>query len=304
MIKLIVENGLKFAIIDQTTLMRRFIFYLIALIISVPSVAQFQVGVFGGVSDYHGDLTDKVFQNPKAAFGLTVGYEFSSRINFRAGFIFGKVAASDSLSDQTDLRARNLSFQSSIAEFSLAGEYNLLDMDVKPFSPYLFAGLAVYRFNPYTFDRNNNKIYLQPLTTEGQGLPGYPNKPYSLTQLALPFGGGLKYDLSDNFRIALEFGMRKLFTDYLDDVSGGYADPNDLFAGRGQQSVELSYRGDEVPGGDLNYPVKDFTRGSPKYKDYYYFTGIHLTYRMLGGNGGGFSGPRGKNKRYGCPTNF
>ena len=285
--------------------MRRFIFFLIAAIISIQSVAQLQVGIFGGVSDYHGDLTDKAFQNPKAAFGLTVGYEITSRINVHAGITYGKAGAADSLSDQTDLRLRNLSFQSSIAEFSLVGEYNIFDMDVRPFSPYLFAGLAVYHFNPYTYDRNNNKVFLQPLSTEGQGLPGYPNKPYSLTQLALPFGGGIKYNISDNFRIALELGMRKLFTDYLDDVSGGYADPNDLFANKGQQSVELSYRGDEVPGGNLNYPVKGFTRGSPKYKDYYYFTGIHLTYRIQAGNGGGiFPGARGKNKRYGCPTNF
>lgn len=297
-------NGLKFAIMAQTTLMRRFIFFLIAAFISIQSFAQLQIGIFGGVAGYNGDLTDKVFQNPKAAFGLTVGYEITTRINVRAGFTYGKVGAADSLSDQSDLRLRNLSFQTSIAEFSLVGEYNIFDMDVRPFSPYVFAGLGVYRFNPYTFDRNGNQVYLQPLGTEGQGLSGYPDEQYSLTQLALPFGGGLKYNISDNFRIALEFGMRKLFTDYLDDVSGGYADPNDLFANRGQQSVELSYRGDEVPGGDLNYPVKGFTRGSPKYKDYYYFTGIHLTYRFQTGDGSGFSRARGKNKRYGCPTNF
>lgn len=296
-------NGLKFEIIAQITLMRKFNLFFIAALLSISSFAQIRIGLFGGISNYNGDLTDKVFQKPKGAFGLTVGYELSGRLNVRAGFTYAKVGAADSLSDQTDLRLRNLSFQSSIAEFSLIGEYNIFDMDTKPFSPYLFAGLAVYRFNPYTFDRNNNQVYLQPLSTEGQGLPGYP-KSYSLTQMALPFGGGLKYNVSDNFRIALELGMRKLFTDYLDDVSGGYADPNDLFANRGQQSVELSYRGDEVPGGDLNYPSKGFTRGSPKYKDYYYFTGIHLTYRIQTGDGSGFSGTRGKNKRYGCPTNF
>lgn len=285
--------------------MRRSIFFLIAAFVSLPSIAQIRAGVFGGVSDYQGDLTGKIFQNPKAALGLTVGYEISSRINLRAGFTYAKLSAADSLSDQSDLRLRNLSFQSSITEFSVVGEYNIFDMYTRAFSPYLFAGLAVYHFNPYTFDRNNNKIFLQPLSTEGQGLQGYSNKPYSLTQLALPFGGGVKYNISDNVRIALELGMRKLFTDYLDDVSGNYADPNELFAAKGQQAVDLSYRGDEVPGGNLNYPAKGLTRGSPKYKDYYYFTGIHLSFKLPGGDGGGnFSGARGRNKRYGCPTNF
>src|SRR4029079_1866949 len=166
--------------------------------------------------------------------------------------------------------------------------------------------LAVYHFNPYTYDQKANLVYLRPLSTEGQGIAGYHEK-YSLTQLAIPLGGGIKFRLSEKFMMAAEIGFRKLFTDYLDDVSGVYADPNDIFANRGQQAVDVSYRGDEVPGGNLNYPLKGEQRGSPKYKDLYYITGIHLTYIFSSKNGYEYTSTNNqpssrKNKKmYGCP---
>ncbi len=281
--------------------MRKISLLLAGCFAGLVSMAQFQAGVFGGLSNYQGDLTDKLYKNSKAVFGLTAGYQFTNRISVRAGISFAKIAGADSLTKQDDLRQRNLSFQSGIQEFSLVGEFNSFDMTIKRWSPYVFAGLAIFRHNPNTYDQNGNKVFLQPLSTEGQGLPGYtPNKPYALTQLAIPFGGGIKYNVSDRIRLALEVGLRKTFTDYLDDVSGNYADPNDLLTYKGQQAYDLSYRGDELPGGDPAYPVKGDTRGGSKYKDYYYFSGLHINY-IFGENGTG----RGAGKKgYGCPTVF
>jgi len=280
------------------------LFLLSVLFLAAQSQTRF--GVFGGVSNYLGDLTEKLYQNPKASVGFSLDRKISSRASIRLGLSFGKVVATDSLNPRQDFRLRNFSFQSSISELSLVAEFNTLDMSYKRWSPYLFGGVAVYHFNPYTFNQKGLKILLQPLGTEGQGIPGYPQrKLYARTQLALPFGGGIKYDISDNVRIALEIGLRKLFTDYLDDVSGNYADPNDLLRVRGQESVDLSYRGDEVPGGNLNYPEKTLTRGSPKYKDYYYFSGIRISFLLPEGNGRERSfEASGRNKRYGCPTVF
>lgn len=291
---------------EQIPLMRKVLPLFLFLFFTIVAKSQVQIGVFGGISNYVGDINEKPYRNSGAAIGLTAGYQLSPRINLRAGFTYAKVAGADSLNTQEDLRLRNLSFQSNITEFSVIGEFNTFSMNVRRWSPYLFGGLAVYHFNPYTFDQQNQKVYLQPLSTEGEGLTGYPQKPYSLTQLALPFGGGIKYAISPNVRIALEIGMRKLFTDYLDDVSGNYADPNDLLAAKGQEAVDLSYREDELPEGDPVYPQKGITRGSPKYKDYYYLSGIHLTFFLPGKNQREriYSSPAGKNKRYGCPTVF
>lgn len=284
--------------------MRRIIFVAIAVCFGFASFAQLQIGVFGGIANYQGDLVDKLYKRSKGAFGLTVGYPLSSRVTLRAALNFAKVAGADSLNKQPDLKLRNLSFQSPITEFSVRAEVNTFDLDVKSWSPYVFGGLAVYHFDPYTIDRNGNKVFLQPLSTEGQGLPGYGTKPYPLTQLAIPFGGGIKYNISDNIQVAFEIGLRKLFTDYLDDVSGNYPDRTDLLNAKGQQAVDLSYRGNELAGGNPSYPAKGITRGSPKYKDWYYFTGFHLIFKLPGsGSSGSFSGG-GKRKGYGCPTRF
>lgn len=277
--------------------MRKLTLVLVLFFMTHSSFSQFRLGIFGGLSNYQGDLTDKPYKSSKTALGLTGTFPITQRFSIRTGLTFGKIAAADSLSDKPELRARNLSFQSRITEFSVLGEYNIFNLDQIRWTPYIFAGLAVFHFDPYTYDSTGIQTYLQPLTTEGQGLPGYPNKPYALTQLAIPFGGGIKYAISDRVQLGLEVGLRKTFTDYLDDVSTNYADPADLLAGNGQRSVDLSYRGDEV--GFPNYPVKGFTRGNPKSKDYYYFTGLHLSFALGSGEGKGSGG-----KGYGCPKVF
>lgn len=282
--------------------MQKLLILIIGICLGSSSKAQLSVGLFGGTSNYQGDLVDKPFRSTRAAVGITASYEISSRISLRAGLTFAKLAGADSL-NKKDLRLRNLSFQTPIQELSFIGEFNTFDLSVKPWSPYVFAGLAIYRFNPYTFDQVDNKVYLRPLSTEGQGLPGYDSKTYARTQLAIPFGAGVKFQVSEKIRIGIEAGLRKTFTDYLDDVSGNYADPADLLTNKGQLAVDLSYRGDEIPGGNPAYPNKGDQRGSPKYKDYYYFTGLHLSYRLPEGNGNGFAGSHRKNG-YGCPTVF
>lgn len=274
---------------------------------SVASAQQQQrvhIGVFGGLAAYNGDLVDKIFPKKvtNGAIGITVNYELRDKIMLRGGFTYAVVGGADRFANDPERVERNLSFETSLTEFSAVAEYyfNNFYLYERKYSPYIFAGLALYHYNPYAYNSSGNKIYLQSLSTEGQGLPGYPNKPYKLTQFAIPFGGGVKFVVNERIRIGVELGIRKLFNDYLDDVSTQYADPAELLAAKGQLAVDMSYRGDEITGGDPAYPTKGAIRGGEKHKDMYYFTGIHLTYR-LGSNGGGLFG--GKNKKaYGCPT--
>lgn len=279
------------------------VFFCLLLFTVTASAQRFHIGVFGGLSAYNGDLTEKIFPKKvtNAAIGITGNYELTDNLVLRAGYTYSVVGGADRYSTNPGRVLRNLSFETSISEFSLVAEYYLLNLYDNRFTPYVFGGLALYHFNPYAYDgASNQKIYLKPLSTEGQGIPGYQVQPYSLTQFAIPFGGGVKYALTSNIHIGLEAGIRKLFTDYLDDVSGNYADPNDLLAAHGQQAVDLSYRGDEVAGGDPTYPLKGVQRGG-KYKDFYYFTGLHITYRLGNGYERGLFG-RGRNKT-GCPAN-
>jgi uncharacterized membrane protein YgcG len=273
------------------------------------------LGIFGGLSAYNGDLTSTVFPKKvtNGAVGLTLNYELADQIMLRAGLTYTIIGGADRFSKRADLVRRNLSFETKLVEYSVVGEYYLFNLNDRAYSPYFFAGLAIYHYDPYAYDASHRKVYLRPLGTEGQGITGYPDRQgYALTQLAIPFGGGIKFAVTENLRIGVEVGLRKLFTDYLDDVSKNYINPVDLLTARGQEAVDISYRGDELPGGDPNYPQKTEQRGNPKNKDSYYFMGIHLTYRLGAGNGGGLfgggggsygGGGHGRKSRNGCPAN-
>ncbi|MET0634969.1 MAG: DUF6089 family protein [Chitinophagaceae bacterium] len=280
--------------------------FLAAALLTISSSCfsqRLHIGVFGGLSAYNGDLTDKIFPKKltNGVLGGSLNYELTDNIILRGQLSYTIVGGADRYSEKADLRARNLSFESRIYEAILVGEYYLLNLYDNRFTPYVFAGLAFYHHNPYTYSSANQKVYLRPLKTEGQGLPGYPGTSIeSNFQWAIPFGGGVKYALTDKIHVGAELGLRKLFTDYLDDVSGNYADQNDLLTGVNSTSVQYAYRGDELAGGDPTYPAKGATRGSPKYNDFYYFAGIHLTYRIVFRNKSG-NRPPGKNDRLGCP---
>src|SRR5215217_3220813 len=277
-------------------------FFLIAVLLTCTAHAQLQLGLFAGLSDYTGDLLDKPYRFTHGAFGFSAGYQFSDRFTARTGAVFGKIEGNDKVSYLRGFSKRNLSFQSALSEFNIIGEYNLFNIENTRWTPFAFTGLAVYHYNPFTFDQNNQKVYLKPLSTEGQGLAQYPDrKPYSLTKLAIPVGGGLKYAISDRVQVAAQIGLRITNNDYLDDVGATYVDQDDLLAARGPKAVELSYRTDELPGGSQAYPDKGAHRGRHGkliYTDFYYFSGLHFTFNLGNGDGGSYGGGRYNKKGY------
>jgi uncharacterized protein DUF6089 len=276
------------------------IFFLSALLLPLLSFSQrLHLNLFGGFANYQGDLQEKFFtlDQSNGAFGAGLKYDLTSHLSLRTGLMYGKVSADDK-KNKPSLQMRNLNFQSKIVEGNLLLEYNLFDLDEKRFTPYAFAGIALYHFNPFSYDSMGTKIFLHPLSTEGQGISGYDDrKPYKLTQFSIPFGGGLKLRVSDNVVIAYEIGLRKLRTDYLDDASTTYVDPVLLFAAKGPKAVEMSYRGDEVKNGDPNYPAPGTVRGSAKQKDLYYFQGISINIGINTANGA-----RPGRSRLDCPN--
>lgn len=231
---------------------------------------------FGGTTAYKGDLGTAAFPltKPKGVGGMGMVFQLNNRMLIRTDMFFGTVSGSDAYSAKH--RERNLSFESNVTEFSLAFEYILFDLDDYKVSPYFFLGVGTFKFSPYTFDQNGNRVMLAELGTEGQGF--YKDrKEYNLQKLAIPFGGGIQWALSPNKRIALEMGLRKTNTDYLDDVSTTYVDADLLVQNRGGTSQSLAFRGDELNNRN-NYPTDGTLRGNPNNKDYYLFTG--LSFRM------------------------
>ena len=268
-----------------------------------PSFVQAQrlhADIFGGFSNYQGDLQQKRFttQQAKGALGLGLKYDLTSHFALRSNFTYATVAADDKYNLQADLRARNLSFKSRITEANLLLDYTILNLQYNRLSPYVFGGLAVFHYNPFAYDSTGAKVYLRPLGTEGQGLTAYPDrKNYQLTQFAIPFGGGVRWRFTDNITLSYEIGLRKTFTDYLDDVSTNYIDEAALLAGRGSKAVEMAWRGDELKTGAAAYPAEGTIRGGPKFKDWYYFSGVTISIGI--GKRKGFHGT--DNGRTDCP---
>ena len=162
---------------------------LILLGVFIPSFVHAQnlhVELFGGFSNYQGDLKEKNFttQQAKGAAGLGLRYDITNHFSVRTNFTYAALGAADKYNKQADLRARNLSFQTKLTEGNLLFDYNILNLTYHKLSPYVFAGVAVFHYNPYAYDSAGNKIYLKPLSTEGEGLDGIPwsqsIQPYSV----------------------------------------------------------------------------------------------------------------------------
>lgn len=266
------------------------------------SAQDFHFSARAGMMGYQGDLKAKpiTLSQTKPMFSLGARYDLTQHIMARSYFTYGAVTATDKKGTAA-MKQRNLDFQSKIIDWELGAQYNILNLNNHWWTPYVFAGVGVFHFNPYTKDADDAKQFLKPMSTEGQGfMPGVNN--YSLTQFNIPFGFGIDYLLGEDHRIGLDFGYRYLMTDYLDDVSDKYVGENDLMNARGPKAVELAFRGDEVH--NSSYPVAGDIRGNPKNKDGYYYVAFTYTFRFWFDKYKYTSGiPGGKrDKKVGCPS--
>lgn len=258
---------------------------------------------FGGAA-YYGDLVQgsPLLKQIKPSFSFGGSYDIMMQLRARASFTFTQIGANDKDNNHINYRERNLSFKSNIFEFSTLLEYDFLNNYGETgefrFTPYVFAGPGVMSFNPTTIDRNGNKVDLQPLGTEGQGIEGYGKK-YSKTAFNFGFGGGIRYDLTDLLAIGGEVYFRRAFTDYLDDVSTSYVDPLVFRAAYGETQGDyissLSYRGDEV---GKAFGVKR-PRGSSKNNDWFYTFQLTLVFKLEAISWGGDLDFFNSNRGYG-----
>ena len=255
-----------------------------------------------GIANYQGDLkkSSVSLSQAKLFFSLGARYDLSEHVMARSYISFTGLQADDKKGTAM-MQQRNLNFTSKIFDWELTGQYSFFSLNDKWWTPYVFAGIGVFHFNPYTKDVNGSKTFLKPLSTEGQGFLA-DVKEYKLWQFNLPFGIGAEYSLNEDMRLGLELGYRKLFTDHLDDVSGNYADQSKLLTAKGQQAVDLAYRGDEVGAGP--YPSPDVLRGKPENKDGYYYVAVTYTVRYFFDKYKQIAGlPGGKrSKKVGCPA--
>lgn len=215
--------------------------------------ARWEAGVNFGPTFFLGDLggnagkgtrfvKDLNLELTKLMKGGFVAFYPADWIGFRAAAQYTYVEGRDNIINTNGVnelwrKQRNLDFKSDIWEVYGAVEIfpTMMRSDMEDYDPrirpYGFIGVGMFRFNPKgsITDANGNKTWheLHPLRTEGQGMAEYPDKKtYSLTQMNIPMGGGIRVKMSDRVNTSFELLYRKTFTDHIDDVSTTYIDPN------------------------------------------------------------------------------
>ena len=219
------------------------------------SAQSYELGVFGGVTTYQGDLSDGVIVWPavQPAGGLLFRYTPLSFVAVKFGVTAGKLLGDDKNSKDPALRSRGYSFYSAVKELSVTGElqlpyyglssYGMFKMKVTPF---VFGGVALTVINgepkapadkvPYPFPEFNAKKNF----------------------FVIPVGGGFKFQFVEKVALSLEWGMRKTFSDYIDGISvTGNPRNNDWYIFGG---MTLTYK---VDGGEFN-PYKGRNRNGKR----------------------------------------
>ena len=282
--------------------MKNIITFLIVVLISVKINSQIkEYGFFGGGSYYIGDLNKSHFSQQEFSLGFVYKKNsINKRTSFRMNFMYHQLKAVDFKSGNAFQINRNLDFRNLILELGPVFEINFFEFipgqsnaEILGYgTPYFFCGLNYIRSNPQArkyqgnFDNfTGDWVDLQPLGTEGQETSFNPQKKYSRNQIVIPFGLGVKLNISHHVSLSFEYGIRKTFTDYIDDVSGLYPDLDLLEDESGSLAVAFSENikevyddsGNLVP--QINY--SGLQRGNSDDKDWYMVSGFMLTYQLF-----------------------
>jgi len=241
-----------------------------------------EIGFIGGASYYLGDLNTTHFKNVLPCGGLVIRKNIDRRFSYKAELLYLNISADTINSTDKIAIDRGLHFKSRVYELSGQIEFNFLPYEpgnaLYTWTPFVYTGISFFHFNPRGESKDGLWLDLQELGTEGQGTTSFPERnKYALVQFAIPLGGGLKIAVNPSFNIILEYGVRKTFTDYLDDVSttfvGGSQDPYPIEMDQGgSNAIEMS-----DPAGTHQ---KGQQRGDLNKNDWYSFAGITLSFKL------------------------
>lgn len=271
--------------------MKKILLVLAVIAPTCVAAQDWEFGIFAGAPFYTGELTnDKpiVLSETRPGFGGFARYNVNPYLTVKSNVYYGSIRGDDANASSRADRIRNLSFKSDILDIGVQAEFNFSGFnptkDRFRSSFYGLLGLSVFRFNPKA--QLDGKWYdLQQLGTEGQETAKFNERePYSLTQIAIPFGFGYKQALNKHWSVGFEAGFRYTFTDYIDDVSTTYVNSNILASTNGAVSARLSNRtGEVLEDGPRELDSQD-QRGNSTTNDAYHFVGFTLSYTIIPGN--------------------
>ncbi len=232
------------------------------------SAQTWEIGGTAGTSGYIGDFNPAnplKFTDP--AFGVFIKRNFNGYFSVKINYTYGTIRGADSLSANQQSRQRNLSFFSTLEEYSLIAELNFIkyipEAGQNKFTPFIFAGIGTVKYTPQALYKGQ-QYALRPLMTEGQA------SPYKDHAIAIPYGAGFKYNFSGKWNFIADLGYRNLNTGYLDDVNGVY--PN-------KPSSVLTDRSGEINNG-VNIGSAGSQRGNMR-TDSYMVLGFTISYTFV-----------------------
>lgn len=256
---------------------RTILLFLVIFLFTITAQAQrWEIGVTAGSMGYIGDLNQNNYRKfTNFAYGGMVKNNLDGFWSIKLSVLKGQVEADESDSKYQQERDRNLSFFSPITEASLQVEFNFFDygrlFGKSRVTPFLFTGISGFTFNPQA-TLNDKDYELKKYRTEGQ------EKEYKTSALAIPFGLGLKWNLTTNLNLTGEVGYRKAFTDYLDDVSGYYPTAGS-FSSSDPSQVAIHNALSDRSVGRIGTPGTQ--RGDFRKNDTYLFGGVTLSYTFV-----------------------
>lgn len=233
--------------------MKKILLVFAAVWITVSGNAQVtaDIGIWGGTSVYIGDLDEtNPLQPVNPNFGAYFRYNFNSRVGLRAMFLTG------SFSDEGVIEGVPATFSKGVQDLSLQIEINylkyILGAKKTPFTSYVTAGIGVAYF-PYEMDPG---LIARFNIAHNKGNTIIDESEIATT---IPFGIGFKYTLGQRLGIGIEYQMRKMFSDKLDNLDDPLA--YEIFNENGTKE-EITYT--------------DMTHNN----DWSGYLGIHLTYKI------------------------
>lgn len=220
-------------------------------LIQEVNAQRYEIGGGLGVATYSGDIIRRIDPGQIGLQGTLFGKRnFDNVWSLRVAGSLAQVNAADSIKPIDQLaRIRDARFRAGILELSAVMEFNFLDYLSQDsqyrFSPYAFFGIGY----SYVFAKGNT--FVHNVSTR-----------YNLGTAVIPFGGGIKYRLTNQWTLGGELGFRATFTDYLDKVDS---------------TEPIIPRFHDVNNPDQPYGINF---GNVHDKDWYYFLGVTISYTL------------------------
>jgi hypothetical protein len=164
-----------------------------------------EIGVYGGGSNYIGDVGNTTYINPsKFAGGILYKWNVHERYSWRASLVHTTLTNSDASSNLSYRNERMFSFENKITEASAGMEFTFWDFNLLQdgllWSPYIYSGITYFKYDDLYY-----KI--------GETIA----KKYEYnTGFAIPITVGVKARIGWRFMLGLEISAKLTSTDNID----------------------------------------------------------------------------------------